>query len=91
MAADKKASTVGIGATDGRLTLSFSEGATQSDEYYLVDEIPDLAEVQIDAPKTARALQYVEEIILDHIASHVVVLRGESGGVVFSYLISAKR
>lgn len=91
MAADKKASAVGISASEGRLNLTFLEGATSSEEYYLVDEIPDMPEVQIDAVKTARALQYVEEIVLDHLAKHVVVMRGEGDGVTFSYLISGRR
>jgi hypothetical protein len=96
---NKRTAHVSLGASQGRMSLSFSEGTASSDEYYLVDklEIPDLPEVQLDAGKTARALRFIDEVVLDHVERHVVVLRGTSvldegdDQVDFIYLVSGRR
>jgi hypothetical protein len=96
----KKGVQVTVSASEGRMTLAFLEGAASADEYYLVDglKVPDLPEVLIDASKMARALSHATEIVLDHAARSVIILRGlgsdrnEADEVcAFSYLISGRK
>jgi hypothetical protein len=97
LADNRRLAHVGLGASKGRITLSFAEGTASSDEYYLVEsaKIPDLPVIQIDAEKTARALAHVTEMILDHLDRHVIVMLGaqevDKNEVVFTYMVSGKR
>lgn len=93
LAETKSLAHIGLSASQGQIALTFNEGTASSDEYFLVEDldIPDLPEVQIDAAKTARALRYIDEIVLDHVDKHVVVLRGGTDDMPFTYLISGKR
>lgn len=97
LADNRRLAHVSLGASKGRITLSFSEGTASSDEYYLVDDlkIPDLPPVQLDAEKTARALAHVSDMILDHVERHVIVMMGsqtvDKNEVLFSYLVSGRR
>ena len=90
LAEAKRHTAVWIGATKGKLTTSFSEGIATTEEDYLIDDldIPDLAPVQVDASKFARALSGSEFLILDHIKKHVLVLHSDKPQ--FRYLISAR-
>lgn len=89
---NKRNAHVSIGASDGRMTLSFEEGTASSEEYYLVEglEIPDLPLVSLDASKTARALSHIDSIILDHVDRQVIILRGGAEEV-FTYMVAGKR
>jgi hypothetical protein len=90
LAESRKSTFVSLGAYDGHLSISFAEGTTSSDEYYLVDEhkVPDMAEVKLDANKLARALERVDELVMDYMGDHVLVLRNNDTG--FCYIISGR-
>jgi hypothetical protein len=88
MAENKKSTIIKIGASRGKLNMSFADGMASSEEYYLVDEleVPDMKPVDIDASKLGRALAHTSHIILDHIDRQVVILQGSDP--VFQYVIS---
>jgi hypothetical protein len=78
-----------LGAGDGRVSLSFEEGAATSDEWFLADGLegfPAMAPVSVSAAKMVRALSHTTEIALDFIDRGVIMLRGGS----FSYLVSGQ-
>jgi hypothetical protein len=78
---------VELGAKKGRLTLGFMEGVVTTDEYYLVEslkKIPDLEPVRLNAIKLGRALEHVDRVVLDYIDKRAVVLRGDG----FGYIIA---
>lgn len=87
---DKGRTHVTLAAASGALSLSFVEGASSSDEYYLVDklDIPALPEIKLDAARIARVLAHSEEIVLDHIDRRVLLLRGKTPP--FSYMICGR-
>lgn len=78
-----------LGAVDGSITLSFAEGTATSDEYILADELagfPDMPPVVLPIDKVARALSYVDSVVLDYIADGVIVFEGGK----FRYLVSGR-
>jgi hypothetical protein len=87
LAESKRSTFVEIGAAEGHLSISFTEGAAQSDEYYLVDNktLPDMIPARIDASKLARALALADELVMDYIQDKVLVLRHSKTG--FHYVI----
>jgi hypothetical protein len=88
MAENKKSTIIKIGASRGKLNMSFQDGVASSEEYYLVDEtdVPDMTPVDIDATKLGRALAHNSHIILDHIDRQVIILMGADP--IFQYIIS---
>ena len=91
LAEAKRHTAVWISAKKGRLTTTFSEGIATAEEDYLIEglDVPDLAPVQVDAGKLARALASSDFLVLDHIERHVLVLHGDKPK--FRYLIAARR
>ena len=92
----KRMATVTLGGSDGRLTLSFEEGLASSEEYYLVEnvKIPDIPPLMIDSARLARALTYIDHVVLDHVDRLVLVLRNTPASdddVLFSYLLVGKK
>lgn len=87
---DKGRTHVTLAAASGALSLSFVEGASSSDEYYLVDklDIPTLPEIKLDASRIARVLAHSEEIVLDHIDRRVLLLRGKTPP--FTYMVCGR-
>ncbi len=87
---DNKTTSILLGASKGRLNLSFSDGLASSEEYHLVDEleVPDLPPIELDAVKLGRALAHCSHIMLDHIDRRVVILQGNDP--LFQYIISGK-
>jgi len=90
MTENKKANSITMQASNGRLTMSFSDGLAASEEYYMVDEltVPDLPPIQLDATKVGRALAHVDSVVLDHIERKVLVFEG--GDPLFQYIVSGK-
>ena len=90
MAETKKSTSLFIGASKGKLNLSFSDGLASSEEYYLVDElnVPDLPLIELDGAKLGRALAHTSHVVLDYIDRHVLLLQG--GDPIFQYIISGK-
>jgi hypothetical protein len=88
---ESKATTILIGASKGKLNMSFSDGLASSEEYYLVDEleVPDLPPIELDAAKIARALAHTTHIVLDYIGDNVLILQGADP--IFQYIISGKK
>lgn len=88
LASNRRETYIFLGAEKGKLTMAFAEGAAQSDEYYLVDEleVPEMEPVKLDASKFAKALEHSSEVALDFITENVVVLRGAA----FEYIISGR-
>lgn len=85
----RKNATVGVAASNGRLTLSFKEGASTADEDFLIaefDGLPDMPEITLSATKVARALTHAKEIIMDHMERGIVLFRGYQPD--FDYVIS---
>jgi hypothetical protein len=91
IAESKKTNYVLVGASKGKLTMSFSDGIASSEEYYLVDEleVPDLPTIKLDAVKMGRALQHIQRIALDHIERGVLVLHGDDP--MFQYILSGSQ
>ena len=92
----KRMAVVTLGGSEGRLTLSFEEGSASSEEYYLVEDvkIPDIAPLQIDSARLARALAYIDHVVLDHADRSVLVLQNipaSDDDVLFSYLLVGKK
>jgi hypothetical protein len=90
MSDGKRGNHITIQASNGRLTLSFSDGLAASEEYYMVDDlqVPDLPKIELDAAKVARALAHVDSVILDHIERRVLVFEGQDP--LFQYIVSGK-
>jgi hypothetical protein len=88
LAETKKSTYVSLGAAEGHLFLSFSEGVSESDEFYLIDEmeLPDMPAVRLDANKLARALSEAQEVVMDFMDKKVVVLTNTK--TFFQYIIS---
>ena len=88
LAENKGQSYVSLAAAEGALSMSFSEGAAASDEYYLVDGlvVPTLPEIKLDAGRVARVLAHADELILDHMERRVLVFRGKTPP--FLYMVS---
>ena len=88
LAETKGQSYVSLAAASGALSMSFAEGASASDEYYIVDGlvVPTLPEIKLDAGRVARVLGYASELILDHIERRVLVFRGKTPP--FLYMVS---
>lgn len=91
LAENKQNAHVVLQAVSGAMSLSFLEGASASEEYYLVDglDVPDLPPIVLDASRTARALAHSSHIGLDHIERGIIVLTGKAPP--FSYYISGRR
>ena len=92
LAESKRNAVVLISGVEGRLSLAFEEGTSSSEEYYLVEnvQVPDIAPIQIDSARLARALAHVDHVILDHAARSVLVFGG-GDDVPFTYLLSGRR
>lgn len=90
LAENKGQTYVTLAAAEGALSLSFAEGASSSDEYYLVDklDIPALPEIKLDAARVARVLAHSDEIVLDHIERRVLLLRGKTPP--FTYMVCGR-
>ncbi len=89
----KKNLFVQLTAQNGQISLSFADGVTSSDEYYLIDGLRDMPAtftITVDAIKMARALAHTDEIVLDHLERHVLVLVRDLKGL-FDYIISGRR
>lgn len=87
----KRNATVSLSTSDGQLVLSFKEGASTTDEYFLVEALtglPAIPEIILSATKTARALSYVQEVVLDHVSRGVLLFRGHNPE--FDYLLCGK-
>jgi DNA polymerase III sliding clamp (beta) subunit (PCNA family) len=91
LAESKKNTIVTMGAEDGNLVISFEEGASQADEYYLVDgvKLPDMPFVKLNADALARALEQAEELVIDYMGKGVVVLVNTK--TMFIYVISGRK
>ena len=92
LAEQRKQTYVAIGVEDGRLTLSFDEGTASSDEWCLVEGLNDdltIEPIKVEALRIARALEHSDELVLDHIERHALVLRGSDPE--FHYLVSGRR
>lgn len=91
LAEAKRHTTVWISAKKGKLTTTFSEGISTTEEDYLIEglDVPDLAPSQVDASKLARALSSSDVLVLDHVDRNVLVLHGEKPK--FRYLIAARK
>lgn len=89
MAESRRHVYVSLGANKGRLTMTFTEGVAQSDEWYLIDEVkvPEMTPIKLDAMKLARALQHVDMVALDFIEREQAVLL-RSDNPKFEYLMS---
>lgn len=84
---NKSHARVLLGAINGSITLSFAEGTATSDEYILADELdgcPDIVPVALPVDKVARALSYIDSIVLDYIERGVIIFQGGA----FRYLVS---
>jgi hypothetical protein len=82
---------VGVSTSNGRLVLAFAEGLSTSDEYFLVDNlqgVPDIPEILLPALKTARALNHVTELVLNHMERGIIILYNPE--VAFSYILSGR-
>jgi len=90
LADNKRHTYIQLHASNGKLSLEFTEGLSSVDEFYLVENlvVPDLAPIHLDAGKLARAMQHVTEIVLDHVERGVVILQGKNPD--FKYLIAAR-
>lgn len=91
LAENKQNTHVQLSAINGAMSLTFAEGASASEEYYLVDklEVPDLPPIMLEAGRLARALAHTSYIGLDHIERGVIVLSGKAPP--FSYYISGRK
>jgi len=86
---NKRHARVLVAASDGCLNLSFQEGTSESEEFILSEEltgVPDIEPVPLSASKVARALSYIDSIVLDYVDRNVMILTGSNSG--FRYLIS---
>jgi len=88
--------TVAVAISNNRITLKFAENLAEAEESYFVAMIgtaPE-GEVRIDgrrigsATGLSKALQAVDELILDHVDKKLLVFRASKGG--FTYLISGR-
>jgi hypothetical protein len=88
LAESRKSTFVDIGATDGHLSISFTEGTAQSDEYYMVENqrLPEMQPVTVDATKLARALEVTDELVMDYMDQRVLVFRSKDTG--FMYILA---
>lgn len=83
----KRQTRVLVSGAQESLILSFEEGTATSDEYVIAEELPpfpDLEPVPLSASKVARALSYIDSVIMDHIERKVLIFKGGH----FRYLIS---
>jgi hypothetical protein len=92
LAEAKQSMTVFLGASGGHLYLAFEEGIASSEEFYLVDDVqvPDIAPIQIDSARLARALSNVDYVVLDY-AERGVLIFGGAREISFSYLLAGRR
>lgn len=79
----KQTARVRISIKGGQLILGFQEDTTTTDEYFVVDNVPDIAPIILSTSKTARALAHVNEIVLDHASRGVLLFRSAA----FDYLL----
>lgn len=91
LAENRRDAKVLLSLDQGRIILSFAEGAVMSDEYFLADELTDpgfaeLKPVSLSVIKFSRALSHSTEIVLDFIERGVLSLRHDR----FNYLVSGK-
>ena len=90
LAENKRHTYIALQASNGKLSLEFSEGLSSADEFYLVEDliVPDLDPIDLDASKLTRAMQHITEIVLDHVERGVIILQGKSPD--FKYLIAGR-
>jgi len=77
LAAKATNSRVQLTVSDGQLALSFQEGSTQMDEYYLTDalkEFPTMDPVELPADKLVKVLAHATGIVVKHIAENPTVI-----------------
>jgi hypothetical protein len=76
---------------EGRIALSFEQNTNSSQEYHLaeaLDNLPAMPPVKLNAQKLVRALQGASDILTDHLAQRVLVLRGRKPQ--FYYMLSGQ-
>lgn len=77
LAAKAADSRVQLTASDGQLALSFEEGATQMDEYYLTDALkgfPISDPVELPADKLVKVLAHTNGIVVEHLHQNPTVI-----------------
>jgi len=94
MAESKQHTTIAIGASNGRLTIGFMEGMSESDEYYLVEDLKlktDLSAIHVDAAQLARGLAHINRVVLDYLEQKAIVFQNSWDKLAFTYLVSGKQ
>lgn len=86
----KRGATVRFSIVNGYLQVSFKEGTSTTDEFFLIEQsaVPDMPEIILSASKTARALAHVQWVVLDHVDRSVLLFRGHAPE--FDYLLCGK-
>lgn len=89
LAEEKGKATVAISVEDGAVKLSFAEGKSSSEEYYLAEGGPkgSVGPITVDSRRLARALSNAASVIFDYVSKEVLVLRGAND---FVFVIAGK-
>jgi hypothetical protein len=86
---EKRRTDVSISVTDGAVRLSFIDGKSSSEEYYLAEGGGAISvdPILVDSRRLARALGQASRIAFDHIERGALVLRGDQE---FVFVIAGK-
>jgi hypothetical protein len=84
----KNRTNVSISVVDGAVRLSFEDGKSSSEEYYLAEGggLISVDPISIDTRRLARALGHVTDIVFDYVEQGALVLRGDK----FVFVIAGK-
>jgi hypothetical protein len=90
MAEIKQYTYVTMSGEKGRISLSFAEGASSTDEYYMVagSKLPNLPPIKLDAMRLARALSQADDMVLDYLDKNVLVLVNKAE--TFRYIVAGR-
>lgn len=75
---EKRRTDVSVSVIDGAVRLSFSEGKSSSEEYYLAENNSSVSAdpIMVDSRRLSRALGAAGHVVFDHITRGALVLRG---------------
>ena len=91
LAETKQTTNVTLRIADGAMALSFAEGVSTSDEYYITKDLDakgTFPDITLDAQRVSRALQHSTHLVFDHLKDKVLLLVGDNPP--FTYMIAAR-
>jgi hypothetical protein len=89
LAEDRGQTSVAISVDNGSVRLTFAEGKSSSEEYYLAEGQTEVnvVPITVDSRRLSKALSQASVIVFDYAAKDVLALRGAED---FIFILSGK-